>query len=314
MTRNLTTSFRYPPDPMIDKSSPTPSDVQVQLKCACGKVCLAVGVTSESNTGHCHCKQCRRFHVAAFASFCVVPKVDLAEQTTIVRHPGACATAGQVDRLWCACCFSVLGMEAAKPGRLCELYLALGTVEDASIPHSLAQNWRESFTEWTPEECATWPAALPMMPRAGSMGPQRAQMPVSGGCACNGCRFTANVFPGELQHCYCKLCRKLSGAAFQTWTPCLAEGFAWTNQESLILVRTTPHGQRHMCRICSCTLTIVYDSQPDTVWPAAGCFDDETIPLDISNQLYRVIHICCIWMQSWYTLPDDKLPRLKYAG
>lgn len=29
---------------------------------------------------------------------------------------------------------------------------------------------------------------------------------------------------------------------------------------------------------------------------------------------YRVIHICCSMMQRWYQLPDDDLPRLKYAG
>ena len=86
---------------------------------------------------------------------------------------------------------------------------------------------------------------------------------------------------------------------------------------ALTLVRTTNHGQRHMCSACGACLTIVYDSQPDTIWPAAGSFHDSSLPLTLnamSDLLYRVIHICCIWKQAWYDLPEDGLPRIKYAG
>ena len=63
-------------------------------------------------------------------------------------------------------------------------------------------------------------------------------------------------------------------------------------------------------------MTIVYDSQPDCIWPAAGTFDDTQLAEASSKDLmwYRVIHICCAYMQPWYLLPDDRLPRLKYAG
>jgi hypothetical protein len=68
-------------------------------------------------------------------------------------------------------------------------------------------------------------------------------------------------------------------------------------------------------------LTIVYDAQPDCVWPAAGAIDDDAYPPaggaeggELSAALGRVIHICCTDMQGWYELPDDGLPRLKYAG
>lgn len=79
----------------------------------------------------------------------------------------------------------------------------------------------------------------------------------------------------------------------------------------LRLQRTTGHGQRHFCGTCGSCLTIVYDSQSDCIWPAAGVLED----VDMEKaEWYRVIHICCSMMQSWYLLPDDGLPRLKYAG
>lgn len=81
-----------------------------------------------------------------------------------------------------------------------------------------------------------------------------------------------------------------------------------------MLVRTTSHGSRHMCTECGTTLTIVYDSQPDCLWPVAGVLDDASLPEEMPNALCRSIHICCSMMQPWYQLPDDRLPRLKYAG
>ena len=92
------------------------------------------------------------------------------------------------------------------------------------------------------------------------------------------------------------------------------DGWRWTADEHLELVRTTPHGQRHMCKRCGTTMTIVYDSQPDCVWPVAGVLDDESLPQNLPSALCRSIHIYCSMMQPWYELPDDELPRLKYAG
>ena len=47
-------------------------------------------------------------------------------------------------------------------------------------------------------------------------------------------------------------------------------GFEWLRKDTLELVRTTSHGQRHECSRCGGVLTIVYDSQPNTIWPVAG--------------------------------------------
>merc|ERR1712232_464990 len=123
---------------------------------------------------------------------------------------------------------------------------------------------------------------------------------VRGGCTCGRCTFAAKIFPGEAQHCYCNLCRRLSGAASQTWIPSSNEDFKWTKQESLRLVRTARHGQRHVCTRCGGVLTIVYDAQPDCTWPVSGALDDACFAADLPDIWSRVIHICCSMMQPWY--------------
>ena len=46
----------------------------------------------------------------------------------------------------------------------------------------------------------------------------------------------------------------------------------------------------------------------------AGTVSDESMTLASGQHVSRVIHICCSMMQGWYELPDDKLPRLRFAG
>ena len=91
-------------------------------------------------------------------------------------------------------------------------------------------------------------------------------------------------------------------------------GWTWTARGALELVRTTRHGRRHACRACGTVLTIVYDAQPDCLWPAAGVLDDGSLPPDLGAALCRSIHICCRHKQPWYRLPEDGLDRLAHAG
>ena len=141
---------------------------------------------------------------------------------------------------------------------------------------------------------------------------------VTGSCACGKCAYEIPFeHPMELQHCYCKLCRQLSGSAFQTWVPVHHQDFGWKGGHEPALVRTTSHGQRHVCHTCGGVLTIVYNDDPDFVWPAAGGFDDATLPDEeskVSAYLDRVVHICCMWKQSWYQIPKDGLKRIDYAA
>uniref|UniRef100_A0A0G4FBW9 CENP-V/GFA domain-containing protein n=1 Tax=Chromera velia CCMP2878 TaxID=1169474 RepID=A0A0G4FBW9_9ALVE len=304
----------------VSVSSHVLEKATIKVRCQCGNNAFAVEVERSSPVVRCHCVRCRKFHTSAFASYLKVSRDAIPCDSTsapVQKYLDSCNEIGPVERLSCGWCNSVLAsvpaIETGGPlggGAL----LALGCVEDASIPPGLAKEWAHKFEEWKKEESAKWWEAAPSgRPIRGC----RAERTLRGGCACGACTFEAwSGSEFQTQHCYCNLCRRLSGSVAQTWIPVYKDGFRWTKEDKLRVVRTTKHGQRHMCTGCGGVMTIVYDDQPYTVWPCAGAIEDDSMPKaeDMSRSLCRAIHICCSMMQPWYELPEDGLPRLKYAG
>ena len=290
------------------------SDHCLRGSCACGSIQYQVkGVTAETPVVDCHCPQCRKHHVSAFSSYLATTKDSIAiEGNLLVSVQDSCGELGKVERLFCKQCYTKVATRSFGDNNG-KMLLCLGSIDDESIPKSLNEVWKKDRTKWQQISAAKWPNALPRMTRHGLPAP----LQVTGSCACGDCAYEIPFeAPMELQHCYCKLCRQLSGSAFQTWVPVYQENFVWTRKEPA-LVRTTSHGRRHICTKCGGVLTIVYDSDPDCVWPAAGGFDDATLPNDevtVGQYLDRVIHICCIWKQPWYQLPKDGMKRIDYVG
>lgn len=228
------------------------------------------------------------------------------------KYEDHCEHVGPVERIYCkACCSKMATLPLDKENN--KLHVSMGPIDDTTVPEELMKDWQTPRETLKLGSRATWPRAMPKLTRHG-LPPLRY---VTGGCSCGHCTYRINFEPpSELQHCYCRLCRQFTGSAFQTWVPVPREGFVWTSEEPG-LVRTTHHGRRHMCKNCGAVLTIVYDDDPDTVWPAAGGFDDETLPKtekEVSAYMNRIIHICCTWKQGWYKLPDDGMPRVDYAS
>lgn len=268
----------------------------------------------------CHCRACRRFHASSFAALLPLDHIPAAFSTvaddTVQRFESECAGGlSTLSRVSCRRCKSILGaVPLGTPSTLAVAasYLAMGCIEDASIPPALALAWQGNYQDLATDDGARWWTATPSSGRP--MGGRGARV-LRGRCACERCAFAApSGDEFQTQHCYCNLCRRLSGSVAQTWVPVRPNGFEWTSRETLALVRTTSHGQRHMCTACGTTLTIVYDSQPDCIWPVAGVLDDDSLPSDLPSALARTIHICCTYMQTWYELPDDSMPRLRNAG
>lgn len=317
LSRTLPDDFRSPltfgVDTGLDLEAPR-GPAPLRARCQCGQCAFAVQAAGlEGNPpvlARCYCEPCRRYHVSAFGAYVAVDREAIPRPGRLVRaYEHTCDACGAVERLFCGRCFSVLAtvpLEEAWAGRA---LLALGCVEDRSVPRALALHWQGEFEEWAPASCPPWWTAAPGAP---SGPPQRL---LRGGCACGGATFEARSGREfQTQHCYCNLCRRLSGSAAQTWVPVGRDGFHWTCEDSVELRRTTSHGQRHVCTRCGGALTIIYDSQPDAVWPAAGSLEDSSLPEDVGGSLCRAIHICCSMMQPWYRLPLDGLPRLRYPG
>jgi hypothetical protein len=206
----------------------------------------------------------------------------------------------------------------------------LGPVVEEEIPPAKTSLWKEQLEQiennlHLDKANGVWVRARPEY----DLDLFDSSLTWSGGCSCGACRYEfALNHPTELQHCYCHLCRTLSGSPFMTWIPVEKKDFRWKttkmeNEEgklsspsSLEIVRTTPFGRRHICRNCKSVMTIVYDEQPDHIWPCAGSLDDSSLPKDTTEMgkyLSRVCHICCRYHPTWLKVRDDGLERIEEA-
>lgn len=292
----------------------------IESTCACGSLSLKVaGVTLDTPTVDCHCPKCRNYHVAAFTSYMKAPVESVTWYgDTKVTHRDTCQEVGTVDRVRCSHCSSKMASTLIPDDEAKEApdtLINLGPIEDKSVPDKVWMDWQKKRQPWQLKSKAVWPDAKPLAYDFVNHAPPMRR--VEGGCGCGASRYTIEFeSPSELQHCYCRLCRQFSGSAYQTWIPVPNEYFQWTTPEPN-LVRTTNHGARHMCGTCGGVMTIVYDEDAGTIWPAAGGLVDETLPKseeDMSSYMSRICHICCVWKQNWYKLPKDGHERIDYAA
>jgi hypothetical protein len=293
----------------------------------------------------CHCRSCRRYHAAALVSYLMVPashvtvtdtQQSLNDAPSIATYRDICMEVGIVERLYCQhCCTKMATRPKAGARYLDQILVNWGSIQDSSIPKNMGSLFRQQHqqqsttspsrvqrTQWQLDDRAVWEQATP----AETTPSENDSVPhlFSGGCACGAARYRFTVphddsttLPQtELQHCYCRLCRRLSGSPFQTWMPVTTADWTWLGPPAP-LVRTTPHGQRHMCRQCGSVVTIVYDEQPDCTWPAVGSVDATSWPAStdaMNRHLYRVCHICCRYKPVWYPLPEDGMERIPEAS
>ena len=256
------------------------------------------------------------------------------------KYKEVCQEVGPVERLFCGRCYSKVatrpitaatrngndgGDEATSASnskinnldRNNVLLVNMGPIDDRTIPTKFSKHWKRKRTPWQLPSKAVWTDATPLASYDDTSS-VRSRI-VTGGCACGKYKFEMAYDVTELQHCYCRLCRRFSGGPFMTWIPVSDQNMRWINDEVPPLVRTTQHGMRHICESCGGAMTIVYDDQVDTTWPAAGTLDDDCPELpanckQMSQTLGRVFHICCDYRQNWYELPDDGLPRCDQAS
>ena len=225
-----------------------------------------------------------------------------------------------------------------------QYFLNLASARDDSLPKKWTKQWRAFRFPWQYANQCVWTRATAeyddddeSSDDEGDDDERGNPFYLTGGCACGSYRYqlkypSADSACTELQHCYCRICRRLSGGPFQTWMPVMRSRFSWvpptnsttraTRAESASheppLHRYTGHGRRHVCEHCGGVLTILYDADgEDVIWPAAGGLDDSSLPAtkeDMSKHLYGVCHICCRFRQEWYALPNDGYSRIPDAS
>lgn len=268
-----------------------------------------------------------------------------------VYQDDSCAQVGPVDRWYCQQCFSKLFSQIRTPTTIAKtadpqgsmILLNMGPIVDETVPSTLLVSWRGNRAQWETPSKAFWidddSCGRPMQQQQEQQQHriEKDQFLVRGSCACQSCRYEIDWSSSpttEVHHCYCRLCRQLSGGPFQSWIPVHKRNMRWSltdtlgkttnfmgtelppSSSPLTLRRTTLHAQRHCCQDCGSAMTIVYDGQPNHIWPAAGGLDDHDAnnqpAVQVSRwkeQIHRVVHICCRYKQEWYDLPNDGLDR-----
>mmetsp|Transcript_21249 Transcript_21249/g.27438 ORF Transcript_21249/g.27438 Transcript_21249/m.27438 type:complete len:250 (-) Transcript_21249:62-811(-) len=246
----------------------------------------------------------------------------------------------------------------------------MGAIDDRTMPNQITRFFRQNRAKWNWEQRAIWPEA-PAEAQSPSSDDEEEDEDdeeednddkddddknendhvgvtekrnmenedndeeetfITGSCGCGQSKYRIRLDgPTEMQHCYCRLCRRLSGGPFQTWLPIPKRAFDWVistgddNDDNTTITCQEPpmqqyvtFGKRHVCNNCGGVLTIVYTDQEDTIWAAAGALDDITLPAKTSDEfgqyyLHSVTHICCRYKQSWYAIPADGHSRIPEA-
>lgn len=199
----------------------------------------------------------------------------------------------EVKRHFCQSCGSICLVSLHLEGTVRCSLLPAGVLSDASFPKEVSPKLKDIGTQ----------SPAPFGPLFGMVSIQsRPQLPISGSCLCGACRFRTQRLPREMQHCHCSMCRQMSGAAYQTWTPVPKAEVEWIKPNSLREIRASRHALREFCQECGSALTIIYANQRGTMWISAAAYEKAAFAGMCSRMLQRQsMHICTDSAPPWHT-------------
>ena len=334
----------------------------------------------------CHCPTCRRYHMAAFVRYLEIPANGVSVLgDSVVRYQDSCSDLGVVQRIYCRRCSSKLltrrsstdspsstnsgrnrwpmpplsqqVTQQQQPSSQATVLVNMGAIDNESVPNNIMDQWRDTNVQkWSQHMEASWArtSVFDLKDKDddnNNIIRKPSSIKVTGGCTCGKCRYEFDFqAPSEMQHCYCNLCRQLSGGMFMTWVPVNMKGhnFRWINDDfvsiskginhqlssvpesnqpysgsDVPLIRYTDIGKRHVCSQCGSNLSILYDTFDEdevdedfdrVIWLAAAGFDSIRFPFRVEPYLSRLLHICCRFKPEWYPLPKDGIPRVMDAS
>ena len=139
--------------------APPPSHLELRSSCRCGRCSFAAPAPAYADAIRCHCVACRKFHTSAFAAYVVLAATpDFGASATTIA--GRCAILGDVERVVCSACSSKLATRPLTGEDAGTTLLALGCVEDESVPAATARRWQRTYEEWSIATAATWWTAV----------------------------------------------------------------------------------------------------------------------------------------------------------
>jgi hypothetical protein len=94
-----------------------------------------------------------------------------------------------------------------------------------------------------------------------------------GGCLCGNARYSIDVEDGEIGNCHCTICRKHSGAPYETYINVKADKFQWVT-EPKGYIKTGDESGRQFCKNCGTPLSFLSETSPEEVSITAATIDD----------------------------------------
>ena len=153
---------------MAASVEPASASLTLAARCRCGAISFLASVAAGS-LERCHCARCRRASCSSFVPCVVASEAPVQLLTAAIRYADRCSAHGAVERLFCGRCCSSLGMLAiAEAGTIGPpaYHLALGCVEDSSVPAAVATRWQTDSCDSAINERTAWWSA----PRARPSG------------------------------------------------------------------------------------------------------------------------------------------------
>lgn len=134
---------------------------------------------------------------------------------------------------------------------------------------------------------------------------------IRGGCFCGAVSFTLTPPSDFCSHCHCHSCRRVSGAAFLTWTSVPEDRFALVDSDSaLVWYKSSDAIRWGFCGTCGTTMLYAADrpghpEQPglDRMYVTVGSLSD---PLDRAPACHVSFEEHVAWFESGDHLPKRR--------
>jgi hypothetical protein len=127
------------------------------------------------------------------------------------------------------------------------------------------------------------------------------ELPLTGGCPCEGLRFKVTAMPLLVYACHCTECQHWSGSAFSMSMPVVANSFIVTRGRPKFWRHTGSSGVLSTYWFCGDCGGRVYgrrDARPDVIAVRAGTLDD-------TAWLRPIAHVHLGSAQAWERVPNN---------
>merc|ERR1712218_627373 len=126
---------------------------------------------------------------------------------------------------------------------------------------------------------------------------------ISGGCQCRAVKYELLAIPIEIQHCYCSICRKISGSTSCAWSPIKELDIRFICNQTLTFYKSSKKVKRGFCRKCGSKIYLKYEYQKSLIWLTTASFDDDS-NIDWHRNK-RKMHIYCASKAEYSMIPND---------